>query len=235
MRITDRAVRFALFFALVAAVAPARAGGPLIVDATSGKPWRYQPGTVVPVFHDIGDYAVVIDWNNYPATVTFDNAVGAGQVRAGFTSWSSVPSTSLRTQVKGDFASLGLPDITGANADLVIGRWNGGGIHVIFDADGSVFENFFGVGANVLGISTPEFGDSATGFVTESWTVLNGQAIDATDVNAAHYQGVATHRVSVTPSAWRTPRPTAGRTSTARTSVSRSARRAAACSPTGPT
>ena len=177
----------------LAAAAPARAGGPLIVDPTSGKPWRYAPGTVVPVFHDIGDYAVVIDWENYPATVTFDNAVGAGQVRAGFASWSSVPSTSFRAQVKGDFASLGLPDITGANADLIIGRFNGGGVHVIFDADGSVFENFFGVGPNVLGISTPEFGDAATGYITESWTVLNGQAITASDVNAAHYQGVATH------------------------------------------
>ncbi|MGZ6081418.1 MAG: hypothetical protein ACXWK4_11430, partial [Myxococcaceae bacterium] len=154
MRTTDRAVRFALLLALVAAAAPALAGGPLIVDPKSGKPWRYAPGAVVPVFHDLGDYAVVIDWDNYPATVTFDNAVGAGQVRAGYTSWSSVPSTSLRAQVKGDFASIGLPDITGANADLVIGRWNGGGIQVIFDADGTVMENFFGVGPNVLGISS---------------------------------------------------------------------------------
>ncbi len=193
MRTTDRAVRFALLLALVAAAAPALAGGPLIVDPKSGKPWRYAPGAVVPVFHDLGDYAVVIDWDNYPATVTFDNAVGAGQVRAGYTSWSSVPSTSLRAQVKGDFASIGLPDITGANADLVIGRWNGGGIQVIFDADGTVMENFFGVGPNVLGISSPEFGDSATGFITESWTVLNGQSITASDTNAAHYQGVATH------------------------------------------
>ena len=46
---------------------------------------------------------------------------------------------------------------------------------------------------NVLGISTPEFGDEATDFVTESWTLLNGQAMYTDDPDAAHYQGVATH------------------------------------------
>jgi uncharacterized membrane protein len=195
MRTTDRLLALVVAASLLGFASPALAGAPLIVDPISGKPWAYPPGAVVPVFHDLGDFAVVIDWANYPATVTFDNATGVAEVRKGIQEWSSVRSTSFRGQVSGSFADIGLPDINGANAGLVIGAWNGGGIDVIFDADGSVFTDFFGVGPNVLGISTPEFGDDATGYVTESWTVLNGQAISADDVGAAHFQGVATHEL----------------------------------------
>ncbi|HZW90059.1 MAG TPA: matrixin family metalloprotease, partial [Myxococcaceae bacterium] len=195
MRIADRSLRLCAVLAVLGLASVARAGGPLIVDPTSGKPFAYPVGRAVPVYHDLGDFAVVIDWVNYPATVTFDNAVGAGQVRTGFREWSSVPTSSFRAEVKGDFSALGLPDITGANANLIIGAWNGGGDHVIFDADGSVMTDFFGVGPNVLGISTPEFGDGETGTILESWTVLNGQGISADDANAAHFQGVTTHEL----------------------------------------
>jgi len=192
MRIADRTSRLAVAIALAALASSAAAGGPLVVDPVTGKPWIYGPGTI-PVYYDLGNFAVVYDWANYPAQVTFDNAAGAAVVRKGFTDWSSIPTTSLRAVVQGDFGKIGLPDIDGSNAALVIGAWNGGGIHVIFDADGSVMENFFGAGPNVLGISSPEIGDEASGYVTESWTVLNGQAVSFDDVNVAQYQGVATH------------------------------------------
>ncbi|HVP67170.1 MAG TPA: hypothetical protein VMT17_07890 [Anaeromyxobacteraceae bacterium] len=195
MRIASRTLLLFATAATAAASFPARAGAPLIVDSVSGKPWRYPPGVAVPVYHDLGDYAVVTDWANYPAQVTFGNAVGAAQVTTGLASWASVPTAAFRAVLQGDFSLIGLPDITGANADLVIGAWNGGGIDVVFDADGSIFQDFFGVGPSVLGISSPEFGDDSTGFITESWTVLNGQAIDASDVEAAHYQGIATHEL----------------------------------------
>jgi hypothetical protein len=188
MRSTERLLASLLVLGLGGA---AMAGGPLIVDPTTRKAWAYGPGTV-PVYFDLGDFGVVYDWNNYPATVTFDNAAGRALVEKGYRDWSGVPTTSLRAQVQGDFARRGLPDITGANADLVIGAFNGGGVDVIFDADGTVMQDFFGVGSNVLGISTPEFGDDQ-GHITESWTVLNGQAVQANDVGVAAYQGVATH------------------------------------------
>jgi hypothetical protein len=195
MRIADRSLRLLALLAVAGLSSVARAGGPLIVDPVSGKAFTYPQGSVVPVYHDLGDLAVVIDWANYPNTVTFPNAVGAGLVRTGMKEWSSVPTSSFRAEVKGDFSALGLPDITAANANLVIGAWNGGGDHVIFDADGSVMAEFFGVGDGVLGISTPEFGDSETGTILESWTVLNGQAISADDADAAHFQGVTTHEL----------------------------------------
>ena len=192
MRIADRFLRLAGAVAMAAIASSSFAGGPLIVDPVTRKAWVWGPGTV-PVYFDLGNFAVVYDWNNYPAQVTFDNAAGAAVVKKGFTDWSSISTSSLRAEVRGDFASLGLPDIDGSNADLVIGTFNGGGIHVIFDADGSVMENFFGVGPNVLGISTPELADETTGYIIESWTVLNGQAVSFDDVNVAQYQGVATH------------------------------------------
>ena len=192
MRIASWKIHLTLLAALAAT--PALAGGPLIVDSVTGKPWRYAPGVVVPVYTDLGDYSFQSAWwVDPPVDYVFSNAVGVDQVRKGFASWSAVPTSSFRAAVVGDFASIGLPDITGQNAQLVIGAWNGGGIQVIFDADGTIFSEFFGVSPNVLGISTPEFGDEATGYITESWTLLNGQAMYTDDPDAAHYQGVATH------------------------------------------
>ncbi len=194
MRTASR--RLLLALALAAAASPALAGGPLIVDAVTGKPWRWAPGTVVPVYTDLGDYSFQSAWwLEPPVDYVFPNAVGVAQVRKGFADWSAVPTSSFRAEVRGDFASIGLPDIVGANAGMVIGTWNGGGIHVIFDADGTVLQEFFGVSPDVLGISSPEFGDDATGYITESWTLLSGQAIYTDDPDAAHYQGVVTHEL----------------------------------------
>jgi uncharacterized membrane protein len=191
MRIASRNL---LLAALAAVASPALAGGPLIVDNVSGKPWRYAPGAVVPVYTDLGNYSFQTDWwVDPPVDYVLDNAAGVAQVKKGFADWSSVPTSAFRAEVVGDFASIGLPDITGQNADLVIGAFNGGGIQVIFDADGTIFSDFFGVSPYVLGISSPEFGDAATGYITESWTLLNGIAIYTDDPGGAHYQGVVTH------------------------------------------
>src|SRR5512146_217544 len=121
----NRLILSLILIAFVFAATAAYAGGPLIVDPVSGKAYAYAPGTV-PVYYDNGDFAITIDWNNYPATVTFPNSVGQHVVEKGYHDWSSIPSTSFRANVVGNFASKGLPDINGSNADLVIGAWNGG-------------------------------------------------------------------------------------------------------------
>jgi hypothetical protein len=169
------------------------AGGPLVVNTDTKTPYAYA-GTVN-VYYDNGNLATGL-WNYYvrPAVqVTLDNSKGKHLVEKGYADWSAIPSASVRAVVAGDFASRGLPDITGANANLVIGTDNGGGIYVIFDADGSVLRDFFGASPNVLGISSPEIGLEGTSIILESWSVLNGRAIDARDVDGANYQGVATH------------------------------------------
>jgi len=198
--------KLALLLVLVLFSAAAFAGGPLIVNSNTGKPYHYGPGTI-PVYYDLGPFALTMDQSVYPPVpsgVFLDNAAGKHIVEKGFHDWSSIPSTSLRAQVVGDFSLKGLPDITVDNVAQVIGTYNGGGIYVIFDADGSIMENFFGVSPDgVLGISSPEWakdgveidngdnGKSST--IVESWTVLNGQAVDPSDTDGSMYQGVATH------------------------------------------
>ena len=180
------------------------AGGPLYINPNTGKAYHYGPGPVS-VYYDQGPLAQIWDYSQDPAVqITLGNAVGKHLVEKGFHDWSSVPSTSFRASVLGDFSRAGLPDISVDNVADVIGKYNGGGIYVVFDADGSIMENFFGVSPDgVLGISSPEWakdgsetdtgqnGDSS--IIVESWTVLNGQAISSQDPNAELYQGVATH------------------------------------------
>jgi uncharacterized membrane protein len=192
MKSSKRSLLAAVFGAcLTLCASAAHAGGPLFLNQ-DGKPLVYGPGPV-PVYYDQGDFARITDWStDPPGQVVLDNAVGRHVVEKGFGDWSNVPTSSFRATVVGDFSLLGLPDVDANNAAAVIGKWNGGGVYVIFDADGSIMENYFGVGPNVLGISTPEWAED-DGTVTESWTVLNGRAIDPHDDGAAQYQGIATH------------------------------------------
>jgi hypothetical protein len=174
--------------------ASAFAGGPLIVSPETRTAYAYGPGPVK-VYYDNGDLATGIwNYNVSPAAqVTLTNSIGKHLVEKGFADWSAIPSSSFRATVVGDFKSINLPDINGTNAGLVIGTFNGGGIHVIFDADGTVMSDYLGVPPNVLGISSPEFGIDGTSIITESWTILGGQAIDGGDTDGSNYQGVATH------------------------------------------
>jgi hypothetical protein len=142
----------------------------------------------------LGNFAVVTDYStNPPTTITFDNTVGKTLVTKGFGDWSAIKTSSLRANVVGDFSLLGLPDIDSTNITDIIGTSNGRGIYVVFDPDGSIMQNFFGVGPNVLGISSPQYSITGTTIITESWTVLNGSAMDPADTNAQNFQGVATH------------------------------------------
>jgi hypothetical protein len=178
----------------LALVSAAFAGGPLIVDPNTKSAYHYDTSTPVPVYYDLGNLGVVPDYSTYPPTmITFDNSVGKNLVTKGFGDWSGIKTASFRANVAGDFSQLGLPDIDATNINLIIGTSNGRGIYVIFDADGSIMQNFFGAGDGVLGISSPQYSITGTTIITESWTVLNGTAIDPADTTAQYFQGVATH------------------------------------------
>src|SRR5690242_18830012 len=125
--------------ALAGLAASAFAGGPLAIVSTPDglKPARWE-GTVK-VYTDLGTLGVVY------------NAQANQLVRNALQQWSSVPTSSFRAQIVGTMADIGLGDITGANAASIIGADNGGGIHVIYDADGTVLADFMGVGYGVLG------------------------------------------------------------------------------------
>src|SRR5271165_6647412 len=178
-------------FALTSA---AFAGGPLMVDPATKSAYHYDTSQPIPVYYDLGNLGVVTDYStNPPTTVTFDNTVGKTLVTKGFGDWSAIKTSSMRANVVGDFSLIGLPDIDSTNVTLIIGKSNGRGIYVIFDADGSIMQNFFGAGDGILGISSPQFSITGTTIITESFVVLNGSAMDPADPNGQNFQGVATH------------------------------------------
>src|SRR5664279_5090318 len=150
------------------------AGGPLLVDPATKSAYHYDASQPIPVYYDLGNLGVVPDYSTNPPTmVTFDNTVGKNLVTKGFGDWAGIKTASFRAKVVGDFSKIGLPDIDSTNVTSIIGTSNGRGIYVIFDADGSIMQNFFGVGNNVLGISSPQSSITGTTIITESWTVLN--------------------------------------------------------------
>lgn len=179
---------------LFALLSPAAyADGPLIVDPNTRTGYHF--GTEpIPVYYDLGDLGVVTDYSTgTPQKVVFDNAVGAHLVRKGYADWSSVPTAAVGAFVAGNFSKKDLPNIDATNVSLIIGRSNGRGIYVIFDTDGSILQDYIGAPDGILGVSSPQYSIEGTTIITESWTVLNGAAIDPQDVGAAAFQGVATH------------------------------------------
>jgi len=164
---------------LVFMATAAFAGGPLILfDPATRDAYAYPPGNV-DVYTDLGSNGNMTGAESDAAT-----AYGFGQ-------WSAVASAYLSASVTGDFASVGLPDITGANAGMVVGTFNGGGIHVMYDNDGTITSNFFGAPPGVLGIASPDFATTGTDILLESWAMLNGTAADVG--GALSFGGVFTH------------------------------------------
>ena len=170
-----------LFSLLLAGASAAWAGGPLILfDPATRTPYAYPAGTVN-VYTDLGNLGII------------SNAQADANTAFGFGQWNAVPTSYFNGAVAGDFASIGLGDITELNANTVIGVFNGGGIHVIYDDNGLITQNVLGAPPGVLGIATPEFATSGTNILTESWVVLNGQPVDPGDPAGVVYQGVFTH------------------------------------------
>lgn len=179
----------ALLIAIFAVVG-LNAGGPLYMwNAEQRIPYRWDVSSPVPVYTDIGPFEIVP-----PPYTPISNEVADGIVEFATQQWTNVETSSFQAQVVGDFATIGLPDITGSNAGLVIGPDNdGGGIHFIYDADASIISDFFGAPPNVLGIASPEWADEATGILTEGWVVLNAQQRWEGDEQLLNYAGVFTH------------------------------------------
>ena len=141
--------------------------------------------------------------------VEFTNEQGVARVSDALASWSSVPTSSFQAEVAGSFSDIGIGgadgDITGAPEEFfevdgelvheVIGSVNNGGIHVLFDEDGSVMTNVMGAPYGVLGIASPEWADEATGIITEGWVVMGGAQTYYNDANLAQMAGVITHEL----------------------------------------
>src|SRR5215204_2629712 len=182
----------------ILAVVGINAAGPLNLW-NAGIPYRWDVTTPVKIYTDNGPFEIIsaADGTAVPGTVADQTVAFAAN------QWSSVPTSSFRAQVVGNFDSIGLPDVSdAATAAMVIGADNGGGIHVIYDAvlstswgQGKIMKEFFGAPPNVLGIASPEFADEATGTITEGWMIINSQQRWVGDDQLLNFAGIFTHEM----------------------------------------
>lgn len=182
---------------LATAGTAALAGGPIYTyDYANRVPYVWHldswPNGAVPYYTDLGTLG------------RLSNTRADELVQMSLNEWNNVPTSSVLTTVAGDFASIGLPDIVcptvaSCNANLVVGPtvWNGGGIDVIYDNDGRILQNFFGI-FGALGISGFDFADEDSNEILEGWTVLNGPSVQSSDPNGDRFRGVITHELGHT-------------------------------------
>lgn len=191
--------RLAALLAAALTCFAAHAAGVLYTNDKPGtpQPLRWNTGQPIPVYTDLGVFTYDFD-----GTTPFISNQRANELVAfAIGQWSQVPTSTLKAQVAGSFAqvpSIG-GDVTAANVGKVIGKFNGGGIHVIYDTDGSILEEYFGVPKwAVLGIAFPEWaedrdGDGYEDTITEATAVMNGYAVGADDPQGLRFVGVMTH------------------------------------------
>lgn len=142
--------------------------------------------------------------------VEFTNEQGVARVDEALASWSAVPTSTFQAEIAGSFADIGLGgddgDITGADEEFgtdengnmiheILGTDNGGGIHVVFDEDGSVLANVLGAPYGVLGVASPEWADETTGIITEGWVFIGGAGTYYNDTDLQQMAGVITHEL----------------------------------------
>ncbi len=183
----------ALLLVIFAAV-EVNAGGPLFMwNAEQRIPYRWDVTSPVKIYTDIGPFEILPP-NPPVGTILVPNEKADEIVAFAAKQWTDVGTSSFQAEVVGDFASIGLPDVKdAATAALVFAADNGGGIHIVYDADGKVLRDFFGAPTSVLGIASPEWADEATGTITEGWVIINAQRRWFNDNDLLMYAGVFTH------------------------------------------
>jgi uncharacterized membrane protein len=165
------------------------AGGPLYTfDPDNRIPYAWVmsswPNGQVPIYTDLGTLGIL------------SNAQAGGLVAYAAEQWSSVPTSTFRGAIAGDFSDLGLGDVNYDTIDSVLGVYNGGGIDVIYDDDGGILADYFGVPpTSVLGITDIEYAAVNSPEITEAYMILSGPGVRAEDPDGVGFQGVVTHEL----------------------------------------
>jgi hypothetical protein len=179
--------------AMLCCVSRLYAGGQLELFAP-GVPFAYGPIT-------FGQFGGKIPFKTDLNSLRFLTKTQADALAIGsMAEWTAVPTASVSLAFAGNITDeFGVPfgvDIDETNFDLVFGVFNGGGIDVIYDANGAIFDALFGPGSGVVGFGPPEFFYNDVPEIAESIAFLNGLFVDPGDVNpfsGASFQGDFTH------------------------------------------
>ena len=152
-----KTTRWILPFLLALTAGAAQAAGPLYTtDAAEPQPYRWDTSKgPIPVWTD-GGGAFTWDYDGTPfITIERANEI----TRFAFDQWSDVPTSTFEAEIAGTIESqTGIADVTGANAADIYTVENGYGFWVLYDTDGDILEDFFGVPKYaVLGIAFPEW------------------------------------------------------------------------------
>ena len=164
------------------AATAALAGGPIYIQDAATRTAYAWPAGDTPVYVDQG-YLGPLDKAQADAMVSF-----------ALSQWNGVPTSSFHAVIAGDIAS----DVNASNIFDELGAYNGGGIRLIYDADGSIIEQLFGYSGAVLGVTIIEYADEASPAILEATVVLNGLSIPdfvTPEFAAEMFAGVVTHEV----------------------------------------
>lgn len=185
--------KLSLALGLAVAATTAQAAGPLYTtDGENPQPikWDTSKGPI-PVYTD-GGAAFTLGYDGETPFITIERANEITE--HAFKNWSDVPTSTFSATVTGTIEEMtGIADVTGANATEMYTKENGYGFWVLYDTDGSILEDFFGVPKEaVLGIAFPEWTDE-NGHIIEATAVMNGWNVWDTDVDGHNVAGVFTH------------------------------------------
>ena len=142
-------LKLSTLIGLALAGTSAHDSGPLIISDETGvlKPvvWVTSNGPI-PVYTD-GGGAFTYDFDGVTPFITLECA---NQITAeSFLQWSQVPTSTFAATIQGTITGeTGVADVTSANIDQFIGVENGPGFWVIYDTDGSIMEDYFGIDRN---------------------------------------------------------------------------------------
>jgi hypothetical protein len=180
---------------LTLAACVANAAGPLYLWDGGSEPTPYKWDTSngpIPVWTDGGE-AFTFDYDGVTPFITIERA---NEITAfAFNEWTEVSTSTFSAEIAGTIEEqIGVADINSTNADAVYGPENGYGFWVVYDTDGYILENTFGVPRTaVLGIAFPEWADETTGEITEATALMNGYNVHDSDVDGNKVAGVFTH------------------------------------------
>jgi hypothetical protein len=191
--LTFKSLMFIVAIALASTAA--FAAGPLrLLDSKTPRPYLWDTSRgPIPVYTD-GGGAFTYDFDGVTPFITIQRA---NEITAfSFNEWSKVPTSTFKAAIAGTIESkTGIADVTAANATQFYGVENGYGFWVLYDTDGSILQNYFGVPrTSVLGIAFPEIADE-NGQITEATAVMNGWAVWNTDLQGNNIAGVFTHEI----------------------------------------